>query len=577
MRRFMLLLITLVLSTGLWAQSDSTLLHDSLVKDLEHQLQEVKLQAILLQEQLSKYGESHRQDSLRKVRSQQRIDSLRQFTKGYPVVIDKDTLFVLYAQRGGVTPRMRAQEAMEAINILGHSLKLEPDSIYTIETEYTTDIMGDELVILTLYNTDGMWNNTSREELASQYVQIISQKVQEMHYQYGLKKKLMGVIWMLVVILVQFLLYKLTVKLFSWIRRQIASNWVKKLKPLKMKDYELLNVHQQGRFLLSATRIGQFITILLQLSISILLLFYIFPETKAITYRLIGYVWNPMWGLMVSVVRYIPKLIQLFIIYYIFRCIVRLLRYMSGEIASGKLKIKGFYPEWSQPTFLVLRLMCYAFMFVIMWPLLPYSDSNIFKGISVFLGVIVSFSSSSVISNMVSGIVMTYMRPFRIGDFIRFEDDEGEVIEKNALATHIRTLKNDIITIPNSSILSAKTFNYTLSAENYGIIVHTQFTMGYDINWRTCERLLIEAALATPHIESHPKPFVLAHALDDSYLTYEINAYTRYSQDLLTIYSELHKNVVDKFNEAGIEVMAPHIYARRDGIRRQSPDYDDKR
>ena len=539
----MLLLITLVLSTGMWAQSDSTLLHDSLVRDLEHQLQEVKLQAILLQEQLSKYGESHRQDSLRKVRSQQRIDSLRQFTKGYPVVIDKDTLFVLYAQRGGVTPRMRAQEAMEAINILGHSLKLEPDSIYTIETEYTTDIMGDELVILTLYNTDGMWNNTSREELASQYVQIISQKVQEMHYQYGLKKKLMGVIWMLVVILVQFLLYKLTVKLFSWIRRQIASNWVKKLKPLKMKDYELLNVHQQGRFLLSATRIGQFITILLQLSISILLLFYIFPETKAITYRLIGYVWNPMWGLMVSVVRYIPKLIQLFIIYYIFRCIVRLLRYMSGEIASGKLKIKGFYPEWSQPTFLVLRLMCYAFMFV----------------------------------NMVSGIVMTYMRPFRIGDFIRFEDDEGEVIEKNALATRIRTLKNDIITIPNSSILSAKTFNYTLSAENYGIIVHTQFTMGYDINWRTCERLLIEAALATPHIESHPKPFVLAHALDDSYLTYEINAYTRYSQDLLTIYSELHKNVVDKFNEAGIEVMAPHIYARRDGIRRQSPDYDDKR
>ena len=179
----MLLLITLVLSIGLWAQSDSTLLHDSLVKDLEHQLQEVKLQAILLQEQLSKYGESHRQDSLRKVRSQQRIDSLRQFTKGYPVVIDKDTLFVLYAQRGGVTPRMRAQEAMEAINILGHSLKLEPDSIYTIETEYTTDIMGDELVILTLYNTDGMWNNTSREELASQYVQIISHKVQEMHYQ----------------------------------------------------------------------------------------------------------------------------------------------------------------------------------------------------------------------------------------------------------------------------------------------------------------------------------------------------------------------------------------------------------
>ena len=556
---------------------DSHALRDSLVVQLERELQELKMHTIVLQEQLEKSGASQRLDSIQKAERQHRIDSLRQFTAGCPVVIDGDTLFVLYAQKGGSTPEMRAAATQDIVRAMGRSLKIRPDSIYIAEGEHSTDIMGGEQVVLTVVDLDGMWNNTTRQELAARYAHIIEQKVVKMHEEYGLKNKLMGLFWMLLLIVGQWFLFKLTVRLFAWLRRRIASVWIKKLKPLKVKDYEFLNIHQQGRILIFLTRVGRLLTILIQLAISIPLLFSIFPETKTVTYRLIGYVWNPLWHIVLGVVHYIPSLIQIVVVFYAFRYLVRFLRYMAGEIENGKLKINGFYPEWAMPTFIILRVFVYAFMLVIIWPLLPYSDSSVFKGISVFLGVIVSFSSSSVIGNVVSGIVMTYMRPFRIGDFIRFEDNEGEVIEKTVLVTRIRTLKNDIITIPNSSILQAKTYNYTLSADNYGIIVHTQFTMGYDINWRTCERLLTEAALATKYIEHHPKPFVLAHALDDSYLTYEINAYTHHSQDLLTVYSELHKNVVDKFNEAGIEVMAPHIYARRDGIRRQAPEYDDKR
>ena len=575
-RTGMLLLVSMMVLTAV-AQDETAVLRDSLVVHLEQELQEQKLRNIMLQEQLDKSGESQRLDSIQKAERQHRIDSLRQFTAGSPVVVDGDTLFVLFAKSGGSTPEMRAAAAQDVIHSLGHSLKMIPDSIYIAEADHSTDIMGGDQVVLTVVDLDGMWNNTTREKLAADYAHIIEQKVGQMHREYGLEKKLMGLFWMLLLIVGQWFLFKLTVRLFAWLRRQIASVWMNKMKPLKIKDYEFLNIHQLGRILIFLTRVGQLLTILLQLAISIPLLFSVFPETKAVTYRLIGYVWNPLWHIVLGIVHYIPNLIQIVIVLYAFRYLVRFLRYMAGEIENGKLKINGFYPEWAMPTFLIVRVFAYAFMLVMIWPLLPYSDSGVFKGISVFLGVIVSFSSSSVIGNMVSGIVMTYMRPFRIGDFIRFEDNEGEVIEKTVLVTRIRTLKNDIITIPNSSILQAKTFNYTLSAENYGVIVHTQFTMGYDINWRTCERLLTEAALATTYIEHHPKPFVLAHALDDSYLTYEINAYTHHSQDLLTVYSELHKNVVDKFNEAGIEVMAPHIYARRDGIRRQAPDYDDKR
>ena len=550
---------------------------DSLIAILQSQVQEMKLREIVLSEQLEKTGLSARQDSIKQAERRQRIDSLRSTTPGWPVVVDHDTLFVLYTHMGGASAELRAKTAQDVIRSLGHSLKVRPDSVYLVESEHSVDVMGGEQVIVTLSDTDGMWNNTSREELADHYRSVIEQKVTHMHSEYGLQQKLLGLFYMVLLIIAQLIFFKLTVRLFAHLRRQIAGKWLKRLKPLKVKDYEFLNIHQQGRILIFLTRIGQLLTILFQLAISIPLLFSVFPETKAVTYRLIGYVWNPAWNIVLGIIGYVPDLIQIVIIFYCFKYIVKFLRYMAGEIENGKLKISGFYPEWAMPTFFIIRVFAYAFMLVLIWPLLPYSDSGVFKGISVFLGVIVSFSSSSVIGNMVSGVVMTYMRPFRIGDFIRFEDNEGEVIEKTVLVTRIRTLKNDIITIPNSSILQAKTFNYTLSAENYGIIVHTQFTMGYDINWRTCERLLIEAALATEHIEHHPHPFVLAHALDDSYLTYEINAYTHYSKDLLTVYSELHKNVVDKFNEAGIEVMAPHIYARRDGIRRQAPDYDDKR
>ena len=573
-------ILLLCMAVGLTFQAHADSLdqvRDSLISILQSQVQDLKLRELLLTERLEKTGELARQDSIRQVQRRQRIDSLRQTTQGSPVVVDGDTLFVLYTHKGGVSAEMRAQTAHDIIRMLGHSLKVYPDSIYLVESEHAVDVMGGEYVILTLSDTDGMWNNTSVERLAEDYRTIIEAKVADMHKRYGLQQKLLGVLYMVLLIVIQFIFFKLTVWLFAHLRRRIAGAWLERLKPLKVKDYEYLNRHQQGRILIFLTRVGQLLTILFQLAISIPLLFSVFPETKTVTWRLIGYVWNPAWHMVVCIFHYIPDLIQIIIVVYCFRYIVKFLRYMAGEIENGKLKINGFYPEWAMPTFYIIRVFAFAFMLVMIWPLLPYSNSGVFKGISVFLGVIVSFSSSSVIGNMVSGIVMTYMRPFRIGDFIRFEDNEGEVIEKTVLVTRIRTLKNDIITIPNSSILQAKTFNYTLSAENYGIIVHTQFTMGYDINWRTCERLLIDAALATEHIEHHPRPFVLAHALDDSYLTYEINAYTHYSQDLLTVYSELHKNVVDKFNEAGIEVMAPHIYARRDGIRRQAPDYDDKR
>jgi small-conductance mechanosensitive channel len=242
-----------------------------------------------------------------------------------------------------------------------------------------------------------------------------------------------------------------------------------------------------------------------------------------------------------------------------------------NEISSGNLKINGFYADWAEPTYLIMRVLCYSFMIVMIWPLLPSSNSEIFQGISVFIGVIISLGSSSIIGNVMAGMVMTYMRPFREGDFIRYGDTEGFVIEKTLLVTRIRTRKNDVITIPNSNLMTSQTHNYTRSAEDYGIVVHTKVTIGYDMPWKQIRQLLIDAAKATPGIEAEPEPFVIVTSLDDFYVEYEINAYTRDYQRLPVVYTGLRQNILDNFHHAGVEIMSPHIYAHRQDLEVQIP------
>ena len=112
-------------------------------------------------------------------------------------------------------------------------------------------------------------------------------------------------------------------------------------------------------------------------------------------------------------------------------------------------------------------------MFVLIFPYLPGSDSDIFKGVSVFIGILFSLGSSTAIANMVAGLVITYMRPFKIGDRVKIAETTGDVVEKTLLVTRIRTPKNEIITIPNSSILSGNTVNFSSAADEKGLIIHT--------------------------------------------------------------------------------------------------------
>ena len=513
-------------------------------------------------------------DSVKYARQRQRIDSLRQFTKGIPVVADDDTLFNLFTKRGGYTPQQRAQMTGSAIEELGRRFNLRPDSVSVDHSDIVSDLMYGNKVLLSLTDQDALWEGVSRDSLANERRQNVVDKLHEMKAEHGIWRMAKRILYFVLVIVGQYFLFRLTNWLFRKLKVRILRLKDTKIKPVSIQGYELLDAQKQANLLVFLASVGRYILMGLQLLFTVPLIFIIFPQTEGLAYRLLGYIWNPIRGIFVGIIDYIPKLFTIIVIWYAVKYLVRFVLYLAREVEGGRLKINGFYPDWAMPTFHIIRFLLYAFMIAMIYPYLPGSNSGVFQGISVFVGLIVSLGSSTVIGNIIAGLVITYMRPFKIGDRIQLNDTTGNIIEKTPLVTRIRTPKNEVVTVPNSFVMSSHTVNYSTSAREYGLIIHSEVSIGYDIPWRKVNELLIDAALNTPGVVDDPRPFVLETSLSDWYPVYQVNAYIKEADKMPQIYSNLHQNIQDKFNEAGIEIMSPHYMAMRDGNETTIPKDD---
>ena len=513
-------------------------------------------------------------DSVKYAQQRQRIDSLRQFTKGIPVVADGDTLFYLYTKRGGYTPQQRAQMTGSAIEELGRRFNLRPDSVSVDHSDIVSDLMYGNKVLLSLTDQDALWEGVSRDSLANERRQNVVDKLHEMKAEHGIWRMAKRILYFALVIVAQYFLFRLTNWLFRKLKVRILRLKDTKIKPVSIQGYELLDAQKQANLLVFLASVGRYILMGLQLLFTVPLIFIIFPQTEGLAYRLLGYIWNPIRGIFVGIIDYIPKLFTIIVIWYAVKYLVRFVLYLAREVEGGRLKINGFYPDWAMPTFHIIRFLLYAFMIAMIYPYLPGSNSGVFQGISVFVGLIVSLGSSTVIGNIIAGLVITYMRPFKIGDRIQLNDTTGNIIEKTPLVTRIRTPKNEVVTVPNSFVMSSHTVNYSTSAREYGLIIHSEVSIGYDITWRKVNELLIDAALNTPGVVDDPRPFVLETSLSDWYPVYQVNAYIKEADKMPQIYSNLHQNIQDKFNEAGIEIMSPHYMAMRDGNETTIPKDD---
>ena len=582
--RLFCLFISLVFTIGASAQlvekvreflGDDTLKTHSVIRsdsdsaniaDMKRELETARLnEANMRMEMEQRKLQAYAADSVKLVQQKLRIDSLRKFTQGVPVVVEGDTLFYIYAKRGGHTPQQRAVMNATAITELGKRFNLKPDSLYLESSDIVTDLMYGDKVLASFTDQDGLWEGRTRDQLAADKRQIVVDKLKDMKKEHSLWQLGKRIIFFVLVLLGQYLLFWATTWLFKKLKIRIQRLKDTKLKPISIQDYELLDTQKQVNLLIFLANILRYAFMLLQLVLTVPLLFSIFPQTEKLAYQIFSYIWNPVKSIFGGVIDYIPNLFTIFVICLAVKYLVRLVHYLATEVQSDRLKLNGFYPDWAMPTFHIIRFLLYAFMIAMIYPYLPGSDSGVFQGISVFVGLIVSLGSSTVIGNIIAGLVITYMRPFKLGDRIKLNDTTGNVIEKTPLVTRIRTPKNELVTIPNSFIMSSHTVNYSASARTYGLIIHAEVSIGYDVPWRKVHSLLLKAAQATQGVAADPEPFVLETELQDWYPVYQINAYITEADQLAQIYSNLYQSIQDVFAEADVEIMSPHYMAVRDG------------
>jgi small-conductance mechanosensitive channel len=507
-------------------------------------------------------------DSLRLAEQVKRIEILKKNARALPVILNSDTLFYLYTRTGSFGPGERAAAITQRIDKLYRDYAFFPDSLRLVPAENGYDIFyNSDIAIMSISQLDALWLNTSADSLARAYYTRISTDIIKQRQAGSLKSWIKRIGLLAAILAALSLVIYLINKLFRRVARLIIRKKGVDLKGLNVRRVRILTPDQQVQFALTVIRIVRVILFVLCIYIALLLLSGIFAATEKWTDKLIDWILTPAKAAVHGIVDFLPNLFTILVIYFIFRYAIKAIRYFSTEIEKSNIQLSGFPPEWARPTFNIVKFLLYAFMLVLLFPFLPGSNSTAFIGVSVFLGILLSLGSSSAITNLVAGLVITYMRPFKIGDRVKIGEVSGDVIEKTMLVTRIRTIKNEDITVPNSAVLSSSTINYSAntSLEQPGLILHTTVTIGYDTPWKKMHKALLDAAARTEQLEKSPAPFVLQTSLDDFFVSYQLNAYTREANKQAIIYSALHQNIQDCCNEAGIEIMSPHYHSYRDG------------
>lgn len=549
-------------------EAENQKLYDSLRRtELEEQILQLKssdkMERKVLEKQLLDLKAKEEKVRLDK---QRQVDSLMNNAIGYPVMgVERDTVAMVYFRTGALTPGERAKLISDKIKDLYHNDFFKEDSLKVVAAENAYDIIYESTILMSVSEMDAIWYKQSSKELALHISDNIKTSVQTAKSENKIGKVALRFGLVILVVLIAWLAIWLIGKGYARLLRFVVNKKDDWLKDLSYRDYTFLTKEHELTVVYFLIKVFRWFIYIVLLYITLPIVFSIFPFSRQWADALFQLVWAPFKNVLLAIWDYLPNLISIMVILFVMKYVTQAVKYIFQEIHKEKLRISGFHADWAIPTYSIVRFLLIAFTFVLIFPQLPGSDSPIFKGMSVFVGVLFSLGSSSAIANMIAGLVITYMRPFKIGDRIKIGDVSGDVVEKTLLVTRIKTIKNEMITIPNSSVLTGNTTNYTREAQENGLILHTTVTIGYDVPWPKVHQALVDAALKTDMIMNSPRPFVLQTSLDDFYVSYQINAYTREASKQALIYSVLHQNIQDVFNEEGIEIMSPHYLAARDG------------
>ena len=345
--------------------------------------------------------------------------------------------------------------------------------------------------------------------------------------------------------------------LFRRLRQRLESRLHQNVQDVQFKGFNIFRAQQILGLLLGLINLFWGAIILMAVYVYLSSVLVLFPWTRGLAAKLITLLLDPLRTMGLGFLEMVPDLVFLLVLFLITRYVLKMIRLYFQSLAEGSVEWQGFDQDWAWPTYRLVRPLLIAFAVIVAYPYIPGSDSDAFKGVSLFIGVIFSLGSSSIIGNVIAGYSMTYRRVFKVGDRVTIGEFTGDVEQVRTLVTYLRTLKNEYVAIPNSKIIDSEVVNYSTLSGTAGLILHTTVGIGYETPWRQVEAMLLEAAARTPNLLQAPPPFVLQKLLGDFCVTYEINAYCATAQGMNRIYTDLHRNILDVFNEYGVQIMTP--------------------
>ena len=473
-----------------------------------------------------------------------------------PVIIDDMTLFSVRGIQA-FPAEVRAAAIADRIRKIASDRSIPAASVTIAEAKYSTDIVAGEVKLVSIYDADAAVDRISRQVIARVYLAKIRSSVEKYRSDRSPESLARGAGYALVVtiglIVVLFVLGKMYRRLYSL----LESRYKSRVHALHIQSLEFVRAERIWTALTGVLRVIRFILLLIIFYACLHLVLGFFPWTRLFAAHLLDYVMKPVLMIGKGLLKNLPNLLFIAVLIILTRYFLKLLKLFFAGIEHKALTISGFDPDWAKPTYKIVRLLVVVFAVIVAYPYIPGSESPAFKGISLFIGVVFSLGSSSAISNIIAGYMMTYRRAFKIGDRVKIDEYTGDVTEIRLQVTHLRTIKNEEVIVPNSTILSGHIVNYSSFAREHGLILHTTVGIGYEVPWRQVQAMLKLAAERTPGLLREPQPFVLQKSLGDFSVTYELNVYVDDPHGMATMYSELHKNVLDAFNEYGIQIMTP--------------------
>ena len=482
-------------------------------------------------------------------------DMAEELVETAPVMLDGRVLFEVRGIQA-YPAEHRAKLISDRILQLARDSKFEPAQIDTSEAEGWVWIGADAERVMRVHSLDGAAEGVDRFSLAELYATKIREAIAEFR-QARTRQALLSATWRAGVatalaVLLFFVLRFLFRFLNTWESKQAA-----KVKSVQIKGFEILGAHHIWAAVRASLRVVFGIGAALLLEIYLQYVLGLFPWTWAAAQQMNGWILAPIEYFGRGLLAMIPDLIFLVILYFVTRYVLRLIRSFFDSVGRGVVEINGFYPEWAGPTYNLVRLGVLAFSVVMAYPHVPGASTDAFKGVSIFVGALLSLGSTGVISNIIAGYTMVYRRAFREGDLIKIDDVTGFVSKIRLQVTHLRTMKNEEVIIPNSTILNSEVMNYCSLAENEGIYLYTSVGIGYQTPWRQVQALLIEAAGRTTGLAKEPAPFVRQQALGEFAVTYTVFGFCKTPKEMFRIYSDLHGHILDLFNEHNVQIMTP--------------------